>query len=109
MSFTAHITYRNPVWPHYFADPFVLRTNEGYFAYGTGPADAGEKQFPVLKSNDLVHWESLGHALQPLRDQKAFAYWAPEVAEHAGRFYMFYSATTSSSDEHHRLRVAVSE
>jgi GH43 family beta-xylosidase len=28
------------------------------------------------------------------------------VAEHDGTFYLFYSATTSRSDEHHRLRVA---
>lgn len=109
MATVSRITYKNPVWPDYFADPFVLKSGENYWAYGTAPGDAGERQFPVLKSGDLAHWEYVGHALHPLRDRKAYAYWAPEVAEHGGRFYMFYSATTSSSDEHHRLRVAVSE
>ena len=33
------IAYTNPVWPHYFADPFVLRVAHGeYYAYGTAPA-----------------------------------------------------------------------
>ena len=37
---TRAITYTNPVWPHYFADPFVLRVAHGeYYAYGTAPAE----------------------------------------------------------------------
>ena len=33
-------TYTNPVWPGYFADPFVLRVGKEYFAYGTGEPGA---------------------------------------------------------------------
>ena len=29
------LRYQNPVWPGYFADPFVLRHGDEYFAYGT--------------------------------------------------------------------------
>lgn len=106
------LTYRNPVWPHYFADPFVLKTGSGeggYYAYGTVPIDGTKPQFPVLHSHDLVNWRELGPALEPLREPRAYNYWAPEVTERDGRFYMYYSATTSVSDEHHRLRVAVAE
>src|SRR5687767_14181550 len=103
------MTYTNPVWPHYFADPFVLKTNNEYYAYGTAPADAAGKQFPVLRSRDLVNWEYVGHALAPLTYPRGFNYWAPEVAEHDGRFYLYYSASTSESDETHRLRVAIAD
>jgi len=100
------ITYRNPVYPNDYADPFVLRTAEGYYAYGTAAPGPNGRPFPVLKSTDLVHWEKLGGALTPLPD--AFSYWAPEVIAHDDRYYLFYSASTSTSDEHHRLRVAIS-
>ena len=99
--------YSNPVWPEYMADPFVLKTGQAYYAYGTGPASGDGMQFPVLRSLDLANWEYVGHALRPLTNPKAFTCWAPEVAEHNGRFYLYYSASTSESDEHHRLRVAV--
>ena len=62
------ITYTNPVWPHYFADPFVMKVGEIYWAYGTAPASEDGKQFPVLRSRDLAHWDYISHALLPLRD-----------------------------------------
>ncbi len=99
--------YRNPVWPGYFADPFVLRVGGEYFAYGTG-SDAGNgrqadgRVFPVLHSRDLVQWTHLGGALEPLGSTASTAYWAPEVAECDGRFFMYYAADMW-------LRVAVAD
>ena len=101
--------YTNPVWPDYFADPFVLKSSSGYWAYGTGPCDQAGRQFPVLHSDDLVGWEYVGHALGPLMNPPAFSYWAPEVAERDGKLYLYYSASHGQSDEHHRLRVAVAD
>src|SRR3954466_319820 len=110
MSEKTPLTYTNPVWPAYFADPFVLRVGKTYWAYGTAPAAEDGKQFPVLQSHDLATWTYAGHALQPLREPAGVNYWAPEVAAgDDGRFYLYYSATTSQSDEHHRLRVAIAE
>jgi beta-xylosidase len=105
----SNLRYQNPVYPGYFADPFVLKAKDAYYAYGTGPIGEDGRPFPILKSSDLVHWEPLGGALQPLTNPSAFNYWAPEVAEHNGRYYLFYSASTSQSDEHHRLRVALAD
>ena len=103
------LNYRNPIYPHDFADPFVLKTNDGYYAYGTAAPGKDGQIFPVLYSSDLVHWTRLKGALRPLRDPAAYSYWAPEVAFRDDRYYLYYSASTSNSDEHHRLRVAIAQ
>jgi GH43 family beta-xylosidase len=94
-------TYANPVHDSYLGDPFVLKHNGEYYAYGTWPP--GALAIPVLHSRDLVGWSHLGEALT-LRG--AFeALWAPEVAYDNGTFYMYYSAG-GEEGEGHRLRVA---
>jgi beta-xylosidase len=103
------LTYLNPIWHGYLADPFVLRHNGEYWAYGTADRQSNGRWFPVLHSTDLAHWEYVGGALEPLQNPQGNAYWAPEVVFHNGLFYMYYSATSGSGDENHRLRVAVSE
>ncbi|HTE19695.1 MAG TPA: glycoside hydrolase family 43 protein [Armatimonadota bacterium] len=100
-------TYTNPVYARNFPDPFVLRFNGRYYAYGTGPADDG-KYFPMLTSTDLVHWEERGGALDPLDLPGAEQYWAPEVAYSEGRFYMYY-ATGRTDDPDHHLRLATAD
>ncbi len=103
------LTYTNPVWPGYLADPFVLKWEGEYYAYGTGSElrQSDGNVFPVLHSTDFVHWEQVGGALRPLPD--AEAYWAPEVAACNGRFYLYYSAAGGGTDDTHRLRVAVAD
>ena len=104
------LSYTNPVYPGYFADPFVMKHGGVYYAYGTG-SHAGDvptpdgRMFPVLSSPDLVHWEARGGALVPPAD--GFAFWAPEVAERDDCFFLFYSVAGRDGDETHRLRVAV--
>jgi beta-xylosidase len=98
-------TYTNPVYPGYFADPFVLFHEGTYYAYGTDPRNDGDRQFEVLQSADLVSWRSLGYALARVDDAEARDYWAPEVAVRDGRFYLYYSA--GIEDTGHRIRVAV--
>lgn len=99
-------SYTNPVYGEYFADPFVLRHEGTYYAYGTVPV-AG-RTVPALRSGDLVDWEPIGDVLEPL-DGPGLIYWAPEVARgDGGRFYLYYSAG-GEDGEGHRLRVAVGE
>jgi GH43 family beta-xylosidase len=107
-------TYQNPVWPGYFADPFVLRWRGEYFAYGTAETlerDAGgvARAFKILHSPDCVKWAPVGAALALAPEEGTRAYWAPEVAEYEGRFFLYYSSAPAGSDELHRLRVAVAE
>jgi GH43 family beta-xylosidase len=99
-------TYRNPVYPDVMADPFVLRHDGAYYAYGTAPGAPDGRQVPVLRSTDLVTWQPVGHALLPIGETH---YWAPEVACHEGRFYMYYSAGSQAEGTDQKLRVAVAD
>jgi len=99
-------TYANPVWPDAFADPFVLRHDDVYYAYGTAPAAADGRQVPVLRSHDLVQWKALGHALVPAGGDQV---WAPEVAFADGCFYMYFSCGAGAAEgTDQKLRVALS-
>ena len=99
------LEYCNPVHDGYFADPFVMRTDDGYVAIGTGRSVDG-KVFEVLRSPDLVHWRSVGGALVP-PSGLGTDFWAPEVAHADGRWWMYYSVGTG--DAGHHLRVAVAD
>ena len=99
-------TYRNPVYDAYFADPFVLAVDGGYVAIGTGAA-MGDRVFQVLTSPDLITWTPHGGALDRVSPELGSDYWAPEVAERDGRWYMYYSV--GHGDVGHHLRVAVAD
>jgi len=115
MDTAAPPTYVNPVYPGYLADPFVWRCDAVYYAVGTGAAEAAgvtasastPTVFPLLRSNDLVHWHEAGHALVRPDASLGNAFWAPEVVEAQGVWYLYYSV--GHDDRLHQLRVAVSE
>jgi beta-xylosidase len=94
-----------PAYPGYFADPFVLPVRGGYVAYGTGAMVNG-RAFEVLASEDLVRWQRVGGALEPLDEPWATDYWAPEVAFEDGLYHLYYSVGTD--DRGHLVRVATS-
>jgi GH43 family beta-xylosidase len=96
-------TYANPVYDGYLGDPFVLKHNGEYYAYGTVPM--GELGVPVLHSRNLVDWRPLGNALI-LQGGDFEALWAPEVAYDNGTFFMYYSAGGEEGQDH-QLRVAL--
>jgi arabinan endo-1,5-alpha-L-arabinosidase len=96
------LRYRNPVYPGYFADPFALRTDSGYLAFGTGSVVDG-RVFEVLRSPDLVRWTRAGGALEPVSPDLGTDYWAPEVCERDGAWWLYYSV--GHGDRGHHLRV----
>ncbi|GIP50687.1 glycosyl hydrolase family 43 [Paenibacillus sp. J53TS2] len=76
-------------------DPFVLpEPAEGkYYMYGTIGETCWKgkpRGFDVYMSTDLVVWEGPYPAFRPAPDfWSDFNYWAPEVHEWQGRYYMF--------------------
>lgn len=89
-------TFCNPMLEG--ADPFVLRHGDKYYLYATN----AEEGFRVYSSADFSAWEDCGLCLRAgdVIGEKWF--WAPEVMERGGKFYMVYTA-----EEH--LAIAVSE
>jgi len=110
---TPRLRHQNPVYSEYFADPFVWKAGDNYFAIGTGEEEANgctastRAVFPVLRSVDFYHWEYAGKAL--IRPDAALGenFWAPAVAASEGRFYLYYSV--GHGDKNHQLRVAAAE
>jgi arabinan endo-1,5-alpha-L-arabinosidase len=100
------VQFRNPVYDGYFADPFVLRLDDGsYVAYGTGSVVEG-RVFEVLTSRDLQTWTSVGGALEPVSPDLGSDYWAPEVARIDGRWCLYYSVGHDIVGHHVRVAVA---
>ena len=108
------LTYTNPVYDRYFADPFVWRHEGTYYAIGTGrPEQEGTDDYggkprvlPLLQSADFVHWQFVGGALERPDPALGDEFWAPEIAFHDGTFYLYYSVGTG--DKGHHIRVATS-
>jgi len=89
-------TFANPVIDSDFPDPAILRAKDGfYYVYATQTERDGRWiNLQVARSRDLVTWEHLGDALpaKPAWASRTRDFWAPHVAEHEGRYYLYYSA-----------------
>jgi GH43 family beta-xylosidase len=98
-----------PDYDGYFADPFVLRLDDGsYVAYGSSGAPAtGGHVFEALVSDDLLSWHSCGPVLARLDPSLGDEYWAPEVIHGDGAYWMYFSVGHGIGG--HQIRVARSE
>jgi arabinan endo-1,5-alpha-L-arabinosidase len=87
--------YTNPVLNEDFPDPTVLRASDGWFyVYATNRrVNKTWLNIQVARSRDLVQWEQLGDALpgKPKWAREKQKFWAPDVSEHGGTFYMYYA------------------
>ncbi|MVA76013.1 family 43 glycosylhydrolase [Auraticoccus sp. F435] len=81
--------WTNPVYPHNFPDPQIVRTEDGWLAIATnGPG--GNVQ--ALTSQDLVSWQPAPDALPTLPSwTRPGRVWAPEIIEVDGRWVMYYT------------------
>lgn len=103
-------SYTNPVHAGLMPDPSVIRHGNTYYAFGTTGTDRTPdgRIFKVLRSPNLVDWQDLGGALTPPSPDTRRNYWAPEVTQHNGTFYLFYSMGIPQQ-ESFELRVATSK
>jgi xylan 1,4-beta-xylosidase len=83
-------TYANPVEAGDFPDPSVIRVGRDYWASATtsewGP------EFPILHSRDLVNWDVVGAVFERRPAWAVGSFWAPEISQDRGRFYVYYVA-----------------
>lgn len=85
-------TFNNPILPGFYPDPSICQVDNDYylvtssFVYYPG--------LPIFHSQDLVHWEQIGHAIsRPSQiDYKncetSLGLWAPTIRYHNGTFYI---------------------
>jgi xylan 1,4-beta-xylosidase len=81
-------TFQNPVLPGDYPDPSVIRVGDEYWATATSSEWA--PLFPLLKSRDLVNWEWVGNVFERRPEWAVGRFWAPEIWEHKGKFYIYY-------------------
>ncbi len=100
-------TVTNPL-PMALGDPFMLHASDGrYYIYGTSLADG----FEAFVSDNLTDWQNLGQVYRGGTPEQwnTDCFWAPEVYERDGRYYMFYSANSrhNPTDEAENFKIGV--
>ena len=105
------VTLTNPI-PLKLGDPFLLHAGDGrYYMYGTSLADG----FEAFVSDDLTEWESCGQVYKGAGEGQwnLDCFWAPEVYERDGKYYLFFSANyrenPTGEGENFKIGVAVSD
>jgi beta-xylosidase len=86
--FGAEVLYENPVIPGDHPDPSIIRVGKDYWA--TATSSEWGPQFPLLHSRDLVNWETVGSVFPKRPDWAVANFWAPEISEYHGRYYVYY-------------------
>lgn len=106
------VAYQNPLDVK-LGDPYVLLASDGhYYMYGTGGVKDG---FVCYSSDDLVHWKPEGRIYRgnTAESWTKANFWAPEVYEKDGKFYLFFSADWKENPNHElenfRIGVAVAD
>jgi xylan 1,4-beta-xylosidase len=82
--------YNNPVQAGDFPDPSVIRVGKDYYA--TATSSEWGPEFPIMHSRDLVNWKIESVVFPKRPDWSVGNYWAPEIWQDRGKFYVFYVA-----------------
>jgi hypothetical protein len=85
-----------------YGDPAVLKTDQGYYLLAT--SNDAPDAFPILHSNDLIHWEHRSFVF-PEDDQPEWTakgrnvadFWAPEMAKVGDEYWVAYTARQKSN------------
>lgn len=105
-------TYSNPL-PVEFGDPFILKASDGtFYMYGTSDGILG---FKAYSSDNLQDWTDEGVVYEGATTDSwtVDCFWAPEVYERKGKYYMFFSSNWKENptheEENFRIGVAVAD
>lgn len=71
------------------ADPFILKDDDGYYVYGTGPKCS--TGIEAYYSKDLFNWEYCGFVF--LKEQAGLkgTMWAPEVYKRGNKYLIYFT------------------
>lgn len=82
--------YMNPVLPGDHPDPSIIRVGKDFWA--TSTSSEWGPQFMLQHSTDLVNWEAVGPVFPHRPAWAAANFWAPEISEYKGHYYVYYVA-----------------
>ncbi len=82
--------FTNPVIAGDYPDPSIIRVGADFYA--TATSSEWSPEFPILHSTDLVNWEIVGEVFPKRPEWSVGNYWAPEIWQDKGKFYVFYVA-----------------
>ena len=115
---SADATYMNPVFSPVFADPCIIRGDDGYFyAYATEDYGCfGEEDkvacVPIIKSPDMVKWEYVGDVFseenKPDWGDSTAGAWAPDIIKIGDKYNLYYSLSVWN-DKNPGIGVAVAD
>ena len=85
-----------------YGDPAVLKTDQGYYLVAT--SNDAPDAFPILHSDDLVHWEHRafvfaagGEPAWSAKGPKVADFWAPEMAHVGDEYWVAFTARQTSN------------
>lgn len=78
------------ILPGDYPDPSVVKIGDSYWASAT--TSNWMPAYPLLKSKDLVNWETKAFVFEKKPDWVDFYFWAPEISYDNGKVYIYYSA-----------------
>ncbi|WP_242826919.1 glycoside hydrolase family 43 protein [Butyrivibrio sp. MC2013] len=102
---SSDIAFKNDLGVTDIGDPFMLRISENeYYMYCTSAPNG----FYCWRSTDMIHWtdKKMCYIKQP-DSWCVDCFWAPEVCEWEGRYYMFYTAKNQGGSL--RIGLAISD
>jgi xylan 1,4-beta-xylosidase len=91
------VTYRNPVMAGDYPDPSVIRVGADYWAMTTTGGWA--PHFSIMHSRDLINWRIVGAVFQTRPAWVKGDFWAPEIREDNGRYFVFYTGRRDEGRE----------
>ena len=92
-------TYTNPVIYADYSDPDVVATPDGKTFYMTASSFQCAPGLPILKSNNLVDWQLVNHAIDSVPPTDIYGagkplhgngVWAPCIKYHDGEYYIYW-------------------
>ena len=85
-----------------YGDPAVLKTDEGYWLVAT--SNDAPDAFPILHSDDLIHWQHRGFAFPQgqapgwaATGRKIADFWAPEMVKVGDKYWLCFTARQKSN------------
>lgn len=84
------LTAQQLVLPGDYPDPSVVKIGDTYWASAT--TSNWLPAYPLLKSKDLIRWETTGNIFTTMPEWTDFYFWAPEITYENGKVYIYYTA-----------------